>query len=428
MIEPIMFFGIGFLVAGLLGLIIVPLVHNRAVRLTARRLEASTPLSMAEIQADKDQLRAEFAMSTRRLEMSVDQMKARTGTQLADLGKKTDAINRLRTDLTEKTASIASLESREKTLQDQLRVTEEEFAAKTLAMQDAERALADKKAALTKLTSELDDRSVTADSQRIEIVALRTQVEALRNRLGDTEREVNETEGRLTRERQATKTAGQELEEARAKLADLGGRITELEKQLVTQTAEAQALSKRGLELEAQLSDQSRLLAERGYECERLKTDITVAQKVAEDLRAELGDKSSRARAASESLRSEKATLEGQLAQAKDEQTKLKNEIANMRREAEATWASERVENALLRERINDIAAEIARLTMTLEGPNSPIESILAQHATPTNGAAKGGSAPGAQGGSQGAAPEAGGLADRIRALQARSSRAVAAT
>src|SRR5580692_7678086 len=76
MIEPIMFIGIGFLVAGLLVIGAIPMVHARAVRLTQRRLEAMTPMSMAEIHADKDQLRAEFAMSTRRLEMSVDQMKA----------------------------------------------------------------------------------------------------------------------------------------------------------------------------------------------------------------------------------------------------------------------------------------------------------------------------------------------------------------
>src|SRR6185436_182872 len=106
MIEPIMYFGIGFLVAALIGLVVVPLVHNRAVRLTMRRLEAATPLSMAEIQADKDQLRAEFAMSTRRLELSVEQMKARTTNQLADLGKKSDAINRLKAELGEKAAAI----------------------------------------------------------------------------------------------------------------------------------------------------------------------------------------------------------------------------------------------------------------------------------------------------------------------------------
>jgi hypothetical protein len=83
MIEPIMYFGIGFLVAALLGLLFVPLVHNRAVRLTMRRLEAATPLSIAEIRADKDQLRAEFAMSTRRLEMSVAQLKTKSSPSLA---------------------------------------------------------------------------------------------------------------------------------------------------------------------------------------------------------------------------------------------------------------------------------------------------------------------------------------------------------
>ena len=134
---------------------IVPLVHNRAVRLTTRRLEAATPLSMAEIQADKDQLRAEFAMSTRRLEMSVDQLKSKTTSQLAELGKKTDAINRLKIELGEKTATIFALEAREKALKDQLRATEEEFTAKTEALRDAEQALADKQAELAKLTAEL---------------------------------------------------------------------------------------------------------------------------------------------------------------------------------------------------------------------------------------------------------------------------------
>src|SRR5881397_3288637 len=130
MIEPIMYLAIGFLVSMLFGLMILPLVHNRAVRLTMKRLEAATPLSMAEIQADKDQLRAEFAMSTRRLELSVEQMKARTTSQLAELGKKTDAINRLKVELGEKTAAIFALEAREKALKDQLHATEGEHSVK----------------------------------------------------------------------------------------------------------------------------------------------------------------------------------------------------------------------------------------------------------------------------------------------------------
>ena len=122
MIEPVMYFGIGFLVAALLGLLFVPLVHNRAVRLTMRRLEAATPLSIAEIRADKDQLRAEFAMSTRRLEMSVAQMKTKTTSQLAELGKKADAINQLKKELGEKTATIFALEARDKTQRERIGV------------------------------------------------------------------------------------------------------------------------------------------------------------------------------------------------------------------------------------------------------------------------------------------------------------------
>ena len=104
MIEPIMYVAIGFLVACMLVIGIIPVVHARAVRLTTRRLEAVTPMSMSEIQADKDQLRAEFAMSTRRLEMSVEQMKSKTTRQLAEIGKKSEAIGRLKLELGEKTA------------------------------------------------------------------------------------------------------------------------------------------------------------------------------------------------------------------------------------------------------------------------------------------------------------------------------------
>src|SRR5438270_13003473 len=156
MIEPIMFIGIGFLVAGLLVIGAIPMVHARAVRLTQRRLEAMTPMSMAEIHADKDQLRAEFAMSTRRLEMSVEQLKAKTTSQLAELGKKTDAINLLKLELGEKTATIFALEAREKALRDQLHATEEELHVKTNSLRQAERSLSEHQDELTRLTSELN--------------------------------------------------------------------------------------------------------------------------------------------------------------------------------------------------------------------------------------------------------------------------------
>ena len=90
---------------------------------------------MAEIQADKDQLRAEFAMSTRRLEMSVEQMKAKTTSQLAEIGKKSEAIGRLKLELGEKTAALFALEAKEKQLTDDLHGRQDELAAKVAAME-----------------------------------------------------------------------------------------------------------------------------------------------------------------------------------------------------------------------------------------------------------------------------------------------------
>ena len=116
---------------------------------------------------------------------------------------------------------------------------------------------------------------------------------------------------------------------------------------------------------------------------------------------------------------------EEQLRTARDERAKLQRDINAIQQQAESSWATERMENALLRERINDIAAEVAKLAMQLEGPNSAIDAILAAEPVapakppkPANDAAANGSGDGV------VVPIGGTLADRIRALQSHASRA----
>ncbi|MGH6644137.1 MAG: hypothetical protein ACRED3_15735 [Bradyrhizobium sp.] len=425
MIEPIMYLAIGFLVSMLFGLMIVPLVHNRAVRLTTRRLEAATPLSMAEIQADKDQLRAEFAMSARRLEMSVDQLKNKTTSQLAELGKKSDAINRMKIELGEKNATIFGLEAREKAVKEQLRATEEEFAAKTEMLRGAEKALIDKQGELAKINTALSDRSMVADSRQIELVAVRTQIEELKNRVGDAEKEFAATQTRLSQERTDSEVATRELNDARGRVENLSQRVTDLDRQLIIQVKEAEILGNRVNDLEARLATQGKLLAEREFENSQLKQANDTAERTAKELRVEIAALSQGgASPMIEKLRTEKAAVEEQLGVARDERAKLQRDINAIQQQAESSWATERMENALLRERINDIAAEVAKLAMQLEGPNSAIEAMLAaepvipaKSAKPANGTAAHGA--GAN------VPEGGGtLAERIRALQSHASRA----
>src|SRR6266446_791869 len=421
MIEPIMYLAIGFLVSMLFGLMIVPLVHNRAVRLTTRRMEAATPLSMAEIQADKDQLRAEFAMSARRLEMSVDQLKSTS--QLAELGKKSDAINRMKLELGEKNATIFSLEARDKAMREQLRATEEEFTAKTEALRTAEQALKDKQNELGKLNAELSDRSMMAESRQVELIAVRAQIDELKNRVADAEKEFSTTQMRLQQERGESEKATREVGEARSRVENLSQRVTDLDRQLILQVKEAEMLANRVNDLEGRLATQGKLLAERDYENRQLRQAYEAAERTAGELRNEIAVLGGSGKSpALEKLRTEKAAVEEQLRIARDERSKLQRDINAIQQQAESSWATERMENALLRERINDIAAEVAKLAMQLEGPNSPIEAMLAAEpempakaTRPANGATANAGVPAEGGGT---------LAERIKALQYHASRA----
>jgi chromosome segregation ATPase len=425
MIEPIMYLAIGFLVSMLFGLMIVPLVHNRAVRLTTKRLEAATPLSMAEIQADKDQLRAEFAMSARRLEMSVDQLRNKTTSQLAELGKKSDAINRMKIELSDKTATIFSLEAREKAIKDQMRVTEEEFAAKTQLLRGAETALIDKQAELAKLNHDLSDKSMVAETRQVELISVRTQIEALQSRVGDAEKEFSETQARLEQQRGQSDAASRELAEARERVESLNHRVTDLDRQLMLQVKEAEMLSGRIAEQDNRLTAQGKQLAEREYENKQLREAAEAAGRTEQELRDEIAAlNSGKSSPAMEKLRSEKAALEDQLGIARDERAKAQRDLTAMQQQAESSWATERMENALLRERINDIAAEVAKLAMQLEGPNSTIDAILAAEPMAPPIALKPANDMPAHRADNVVVPIAGTLADRIRALQSHASRA----
>src|SRR5215217_7159685 len=113
LIENIMYFALGVLVAGLVALVLLPAVWKRAVRLTKRRIEAATPITMAEFRADKDQLRAEFALSTRRLEMNVEALRKRLAEQLGDVNQKRSDLSALRVEREQHLAVVRELEARE---------------------------------------------------------------------------------------------------------------------------------------------------------------------------------------------------------------------------------------------------------------------------------------------------------------------------
>ncbi len=375
MIESMMYIGIGFLVAGLLVIGVIPLVHARAVRLTMRRLEADNPLSMAEIAAEKDQLRAEFAMTMSRLEMTVEQLKAKTTNQLTELGKKGEAIGRIKFELSEKTATLLALEAKERQLSEDLADTQSELAAKTAALETAERALATAQSDLAQVTASFNDTSVAAGGQRAEFMALRAQTEALKGQIESYEKETKALWDHLNHKTAELEASSRQLAEVRARAGNLANEVGELDPEAVN------------------------------------------TQRMEAELHAQLAQAEGRHRVAIETLRTEKSLVENELKRSQDERDKLQREIAAAKRDAENAGAYERMESAVLRERIDEVAAEVVRLTAALEGPGSPIEALLNAE-RPTAASGNGPSIASRAGESKGT------LADRIRALQARAARA----
>jgi chromosome segregation ATPase len=247
MSEPIIDLGIGFLFALLLAFGTIAAKRMRASRSAVLRLQSMPPPVMTVIEADMDQVHSQIAVATRRLEICVEQMKSRTTNQLAEIGKTSEAIGRLKAELAERNVVLAALQDKERAVGTRLCTTEAELAARIRSLEETEQKLSDRKVELAKF-----------------------------------------------------------------------------------------------------------------------------------NLHPELAKAESRHAAEIESLKADKASVAEELVQAREECAKLQDYIASMKKQIETTWASERMANAVLRERINDVASEVVRVAVALEGLNSPIDSLIA--------------------------------------------------
>jgi chromosome segregation ATPase len=234
MIESMMYFTGGFFLAGVLALILVSFVHHRAVRLTQRRLEDALPISIAEIQAERDLQRADFAMQTRRLEMKIAQLDTQSATQQGDVARKAEAINRLKSELAQQATVVQERDAQIGSLTDQLRESRQQHAEQVTAFEVATRALADKEAELAAAAAEIAFQRRTADARETELTVLQTELERSRSRIDQLEAEAGEAAQRRIEEQEAAAASAQEVEDRHlAENALLRARIEEIAERVV---------------------------------------------------------------------------------------------------------------------------------------------------------------------------------------------------
>lgn len=376
MIQSVLFFLLGFLCAGFLALMVAPAVWRRALVLTRKRIEASVPLSPAEIQADKDRLRAEFAMSTRRLEMGQKTLRDKATAQMIEIDRNREQLRQLAAQHAERAKAAAESEARGDELRTDLSRREGQIRQLGDKLAEVERMLEQRTLDMDKLGRMYDEATLISSKRQIELVARESEVDKLAGDVSLISSERKDNDRRLhevVAENKVTRTAlevatlkvddlEKELERLMASLADRDEKLDGRERELVRLREKIRDSMRKGKDVEPVDNDEARTAANGGGPGMRMSvlhsgasggdTEKTVAM-----------------------LKEDRDRLEARLTALTRTNRKLRTDLASQgRSKSEAPDDG----NALLRDEIYDLAAEMVSMTAALEGPESPIGKALA--------------------------------------------------
>jgi len=406
LIEAVMLVTLGFLCSTLLALAAVPALARRAERLARKRAEAAFPLSLAEIAADRDHLRAELALRARTLEQHADRGFAAKAGAMQEIGRRDMTIAQLERDLRGRETRIADLDGKLATTKTDLGATRETLAEEAAAhVQTAatlekrladlaalERSLGETRTALTGTGADLSARSselaseratlsrvetllaaretdlarerAEADALRVLQVESRTQILVLEAKRDDLASRLGATETGLAQSQAALKAMIVDRDSERLRADALDARAAQAEAGLaasaaanVTAAAESARIALQ-LEQETQ-AHQSEIATRETIEAalaeaqaatlsERRKREEEVAT-----MREDLREREQRL----ETLHAEIVTLQGALAQARADRLRLKRELGQAGKAA--TAGQPEAGNAALRQEIVKIAERL---------------------------------------------------------------------
>lgn len=159
-IHAVMLAALGFLSAILLGLLIAPAYRKRTQRLTTEALKRSMPLTEAEIRADKDRLRADFALIIHELEAKVERAQLAAARQRVEINRRDAAISGLEGDVSVMRTSLEEHENArrvlEHTIMDRLPKVEQRLS-------EARRLLLQRDREISKLTASAEKQGIALE-------------------------------------------------------------------------------------------------------------------------------------------------------------------------------------------------------------------------------------------------------------------------
>ncbi len=192
-IEMVMLATLGFLTAALLALFIAPLYRRRVARLTTDALKRSMPLTETEIRADKDRLRAEYAIRIHKLETKVEEAAEASARQMVELNRRDANISDLEGELGRQRTALEEHENArrvlEQTIMDRLPKVEHRLAEARKLLFQRDREIVALTQSSEKQSRALDEVTQINAQQTDEVhrlkAALNTRASRNRDGLGD---------------------------------------------------------------------------------------------------------------------------------------------------------------------------------------------------------------------------------------------------
>ncbi len=353
MINAAMFFALGALTAGLLVLLVGPAVWRRAVRLTRRAVEATTPMSLAEVHAARDQLRAEYAVETRRLELARTALSDKVVRQQVELSDGREMAKSLTADRDEQLQRIDDAAEREKSLRDELRRKEDDLARLSTRIKETESDLKRRSQQFVELSQKLSrdaasgTRTDHATDGSPDLARMESEIATQKARQTTDAAKILSLESELS-----------QLRRRYAALEDTRTGITSAPTARVNGSRNDTAVNK----LEGLVIDLEGQTVEAQAEITRLSLQL-------ESMRGSNGDNMEGALV---SLEAENTALAEELNRTAVERGRVESQLKRMQ-ETDAH------ENYRLREEITQLAAQVAAAAATAEGKGSKIDQILAQ-------------------------------------------------
>ncbi len=383
MVQTTLIFLLGFLFAAFIAIAVAPAIWRRAGELTRQRIEASMPLTLNEVQADKDQQKAEFAIALRKLEMKSKSLQEKLTEQRADAAvhKEKSLVldaERKAQDV-ELAARAANIEGLKNDLGERDKTIEELGTLRT----DLETQISNLNGEVESRDKLISDLQIDVDNRRIELVTKVAEQDQLNTRM----RELNLTRKSLEEKLRLT---AQEMREARETSRVEAKRIADFERKterLVSQLSDRDdRLERREKELlrakdslKASTDEQTLIkrqvaaLNQRNQELERALAKA-IDQKPIEQVVAPINVvRPDSAETTMKKLADDKTRLMAMVRQLNQEKLELVEKL----KAATNTNAARGNDDDRLRSQVMDLTAKVVSLTAETEGAKSPIARLL---------------------------------------------------